>query len=505
MSNDLSLQDLINSALNDAKNRLASQEEEVKQDGTLFPSGVEEEVKTASLVDPEYIEKLASSLDYITEKVAEGAVVNPVTPQGALPATAALDGPPPPHKSTKPAGGKDAANAAGEAMGTGVAGAKNQIANDHNDVPGGTGGYPEKGPLVNGPSVSKHASIRDIYMQALSKVAEDDEEDSKKEKKEEKAEVKAEKKEEKTKEAKKKEPFGKRHPYLTSAAGIPFGSISAPKGHGWDVAGHQVGGAVGGSVVGSLAGAAAERLSGGRIPRGIGQVLGQSVGANAGQTYFGGKRLARAHKEGKTKKAAAAETLKAALLRKLAGEDVLPAKIAAPAAGGALVGAGELGGVSDATQPPPTPTGQANAARSLIQSNQAATDATKGSAKAPVKKQLKEVLDEPALSKKTDPVLDDSWKNSGAAGVKIAESAKVLLQKVAEEGSPEQQERLLAVMTRTGNLAKVAEEDQDSAKPEGEDPKGKCSCEGKGEGKGECKVCRLKAALSAGSKKEEKE
>jgi len=73
---------------------------------------------------------------------------------------------------------------------------------------------------------------------------------------------------------------------------------------------------------------------------------------------------------------------------------------------------------------PATPSGQGNEARKLIQSNEAVINATKREAKAPVKKQLKEILTEPAQSNSTDDVLSKTFQKTNEAGAKYASMLK---------------------------------------------------------------------------------
>lgn len=158
----------------------------------------------------------------------------------------------------------------------------------------------------------------------------------------------------------------------------------------------------------------------------------------------------------------ASEAARAHILSKLAGEDVMKSNISASRSANPLAGMGQLES-ADATQKLPAqaggPTGSfGNQGRKHIQSNSAAIGYTKGDAKGPQKTQLKEVLDEPALSKKTDSKLEENLRNTGKAGVKIA-AARTLLTKIAHEG---------------------------------------CQCEGTGE----CRYCQLKGAIkSHGSEK----
>jgi hypothetical protein len=133
----------------------------------------------------------------------------------------------------------------------------------------------------------------------------------------------------------------------------------------------------------------------------------------------------------------AAAALRQAVLRKLAGEDVMKANIEAERSANPLAGMGQLESF-DATQPAPHQAGDetggsGNQGRRLISSNQAAIDATKRDAKGPVKTQLSELLDEPALNSGTDPVLQHNLQNTGSAGVKIA-AARTALEKVAQQG-----------------------------------------------------------------------
>lgn len=100
---------------------------------------------------------------------------------------------------------------------------------------------------------------------------------------------------------------------------------------------------------------------------------------------------------------------------------------------------------------PKPPTGGTNSARSMIESNTAATNAKKVQAKAPQKKLMAEVLTEPMQSKAHDHKVSENLRNAAKGGVKIA-AARELLKKVASEG---------------------------------------CTCDGKGE----CKYCKMKKAM----------
>lgn len=141
---------------------------------------------------------------------------------------------------------------------------------------------------------------------------------------------------------------------------------------------------------------------------------------------------------GGVKTASPKSPMRQAVLAKLAGEDVMKANIAAERTANPLAGMGQLESTQGGEASPhqagdASGGGFGNQARRLIASNQAAIDATKGDAKGPVKTQLHEVLEEPALNSGTDPVLEENLRNTGNAGVKIA-AARAALEKVAQQG-----------------------------------------------------------------------
>jgi hypothetical protein len=423
----LPLQEMIQSVLADATSKLASAEEsgkakkllsyEKKEHGGKLPSIAEEEAeKTASqdLTNPEYIEKLASAVDFIAvntdsiepsktgplaqalAKVAEsvtGSSAGPGKGPGALDVTKAVGGTQS-YKKDKPATEDAAASQAGKPLSTGgLPAGSTQLDNNMHKAPGGGGQvpkakYPEKGPLVN---------------------------------------------------------------------------------------------------------------------------LGKAKTAGAGAVT-------------------PAAMAKDIILEKLAGEDVMKSNISAPASANPLAGKGQLRSMQageTAGSPSGGPTaGFGNQGRSLIASNKAAIDATKGQAKGPQKTQLKEVLDEPALSPKTDTTLKNNLRNTGAAGVKIA-AARVLMQKIAsggctcEKGGEKCQYCLLKeAAIRAGGSSKTANAIMGYGGGAGAAPPMGGSAGGGGAGgamggmaamaqagasadgcvcgnTGECRVCKLKAALAA--------
>lgn len=121
--------------------------------------------------------------------------------------------------------------------------------------------------------------------------------------------------------------------------------------------------------------------------------------------------------------------LKGSILSKLAGEDVSPASIS-PAT--------QAKNPEDEAAPAQPQGGD----RSMIGSSAAATNYTKGQAKATPKRMMGQVLDEPALSRATDSKLHENLKNTQAAGVKISsaqrERAVEVLRKVASRPGTEQ-------------------------------------------------------------------
>lgn len=351
----LPIQQMIANVIQDATVKLASDQAEknkkVKsllayekaEHGGHIPSPAEEEAekneyeKRASASD-DYIEKLASAVEFIAgnfdsiefphkgvlQKAAEsvstldgGSPQGAGKGQGALEVSQAISG-----KQNYNLGHAHDIEASSSKAHTSLSGAheadgKTQLENNMHKAPGGgslapTAKYPPKGPLVSGPTASKHASVQELYQSAVGAKG-------------------------------------------TSPAGVKTAS-----------------------------------------------------------------------------------PMYQAVLAKLAGEDVAKANIEAPATANPLAGMGELT-TTQAGEASPHQAGDAsgggfgNQARRLIGSNQAAIDATKRDAKGPVKSQLSEVLEEPALNHGTDPVLSENLRNTGEAGVKIA-AARASLQKIAQQG-----------------------------------------------------------------------
>lgn len=96
---------------------------------------------------------------------------------------------------------------------------------------------------------------------------------------------------------------------------------------------------------------------------------------------------------------------------------------------------------------PKPESGGSNSARSAIGSNQAAINMKKIDGKAPQKKQLAEVLTEPAQSKATDSKIHENLRSAGKAGVKIA-AATAFLQKIASDEKDPRHEKLKAALEK---------------------------------------------------------
>lgn len=454
---------------------------EMKEHGHIpTPSEEAAECEKTASVDSDFVTKLASAVEWIAgnldkiefpqqgvlSKMAEeaGSPAGPGKGPGALEVEKSMDGQQA-YKKDHPKTEDAAKSQANSPMSTaGLPGSKTQMENNMHDAPGGgsvkpTGSYPDKGPLVAGPSV-KHAADY-----------------GEKEKEE--------------------------HKRIARGSGRVMGGLGAIQG--------GVGGGMQAGVPGALAGA----LLGGSMGYGLG------YGSNRLSNYIGRHLGGEGVEAGPLK---LASPLAAAIMRKLAGEDVMKANIDGGGTTSPLAGMGQLTS-TDASQSSPSQagdpvSGHGNQGRRLIQSNQAAIDASKRDAKGPIKTQLKEVLDEPALSPSTDSTLEENLRNTGKAGVKIA-GARAYLEKVAAAGctcavsngecpSCRLTAKLAAVAKGKGSEKRAnammgmggggggamppspSPSMMSSMADAGAGADG-CTCAGAGE----CKVCKLKAALAA--------
>lgn len=122
-------------------------------------------------------------------------------------------------------------------------------------------------------------------------------------------------------------------------------------------------------------------------------------------------------------------------LLKLAGEETLAADTGPQNAGGQAV-APE--GVRDSSEPGPAKPADVEAQVSkMLSSNEAAINTTQRDAKADVKEDLSQILNESALSRSGDSVLQDALKNTEQAGSKISSLQLAALQVLAEKRAAE--------------------------------------------------------------------
>ena len=494
---NLPLQQMIAGALERATEKLAAEcapattgksdkTSKTSKTGKTAKSGT---TKTAELLEPDYIEKLASACDYLAthvediesqpspsliraalDKMAAEAKTNSNIGAGKGAGSLATNKPTGGHQKythDKPHGEDAAASEAGAKPTSGGHGAATQLANNMEHAPGqGSGSvptavYPAKGPLVN----IKHASVRDFYIAALQ-----DEQ--------EKTAAALSLPTEALRGAlqgggtgavlgggigaltgRKNPETGKREHRLATAAkgALLGGGLGAGLGAGSSaVNAHVLNTEL--PEVAEIAAKLREGSLSNRMAGGISGLAGKAKDTGAGildkiknigtlktkpitATDVASHGLEGMVPEGighpMNKAASAAELARQYILAKLAGEDVMKANITSPKDASPLPGGGELT-VGDAEKDfgkqPGGPTGGfGNEGRSHIQSNQAAIDTTKKDAKGPVKSQLAQVLEEPALSSKTDTKLKENLRNTGAAGVKIA-AVQAFLQKIAAEG-----------------------------------------------------------------------
>lgn len=379
----------------------------------------EEKTARASFTDPGFVMKLASACDFISQnvenisppnrgvlgtalaKLAEnglpadhGVNVPPPNPEGALETTTPENGEQQ-YKKDKPKGEDAAASQADNPLSKAREGdGSTQVDNDMHSAPGQESGsvptatYPDDGPFHSGggaKTAGRLGAMADAAKRGLGRAGE----------------LLA---------------GGKKNmgPFAGGGSkGRALGKIQ----HGRP--GNSLAGVS--QPKGSTIGSEARKSLGARGAVGIG-------GVGAGAALSGGD---------KGKKKTAAELARELILNKLAGEDVMQANISADKGGGPLVGDGELDAL-DSENVGPNPnsgSGYGNDQRSLIASNDAAMNYTKGEAKKPQGRQMSEVLDEPAFSPEHDSKLREQLRNAGEAGVKIAGAVAVpFLKQAAAQG-----------------------------------------------------------------------
>lgn len=439
LASRLPLQEMIASVIADATVKTASEESKVqkllayekKEHGGHIPTPSEEEAEkeknaSAQLTNPAYIEKLASSVEFIAshfndiEMAPQGVLqkraneehspAGPGRRPGALEVLESIGGHQE-YRKNHPKTEDAAASQAGTALSPSHEGdGKTQLENTMHHAPGQSSGsvphakYPAKGPLVAGPSASHTKTAGNIQA------------------------------------------FYQQHVKMASPmlGGMPAPGANEPQGGGAPMPPPQQGAPAGGPPA---AGGEThkhehhhyfhDKEEGGGDPDHDGDEHEHEEGGEHGAPpahnapQHGGQPPQ--HQMPKM-----ASPLQKLLLQKLAGEDVLKAHIEAERSASPLAGEGQLTS-TQAGQASPHQAGDhsggsfGNGARRLIASNQAAIDATKRDAKGPVKSQLAEVLEEPALSPSTDSKLEENLRNTGKAGVKIA-GARAVLEKIAAGG-----------------------------------------------------------------------
>lgn len=227
---------------------------------------------------------------------------------------------------------------------------------------------------------------------------------------------------------------------------------------------HEVGQSLKGTAIGGAAGAALGAgigaLKGGKSGAGTGALLGLAGGSQVGNIAGSirgrhGEEASRLHGEHSKHKSKESSGL-VALIRKTAEDAINPATISA--------GKDQTGlpdGASASGEGVPSEPADVNSQKNLISSNEAAINYTKGQAKADPKKDVNQVLNEPALTSSTDKVLDKVLDNTGAAGVKISSAPAGGLRKTAMQVG--------AARVLLGRMLKQAE--ADCSKEPGKDKK----------------------------------
>jgi hypothetical protein len=104
-----------------------------------------------------------------------------------------------------------------------------------------------------------------------------------------------------------------------------------------------------------------------------------------------------------------------------------------------------------------------NNVRKHLETNEGVINLTKREAKAPQRRMLAEVLDEPALSRSTDSKVHENLRNASKGGVKIA-AAKSFLQKIAEDPNDPRHAKLKAALEKKRAEKKSDDKDNDSAR-----------------------------------------
>lgn len=452
---------------------IPSPHEEKEEKEHAFEAG--EKVASAALCSADHVEKLASAVEFISSHMGDIAppsalaqtvaklamkpgagggtaggksVPSPVSSKGALETTEAIGGRQAYTKNK--AKGEQAEDEHNEGLGKapGVPhDGKTQLSTNYHDAPGNNQGavphhaYPKKGPLVAGPSAAHDK--------------------------------------------------GKNGASVKTAGGIISKGLDLAAHHAVHnprAAATALGAGVGaaGGAIGGAAGAQSGHRMGGALKGGL---AGGAVGGAVGGI---GSHLA---------KLAAGDIARQHILAKLAGEDVMKAHIEGGGTVSPLAGRGQLKTTKSGEEGPHQAGDAANSqdgngARHLVDSNSAAINYTKREAKKPVVSPLKEVLDQPAFSRKHDNKLEENLRNTDKAGVKIAGiAARTQLQKIASAGCSCNSKGACQFCTLKVKLAEMGGMGGSGMSPMSDGGGGHdgCTCGHTGE----CRVCKLTAAMSA--------
>lgn len=173
----------------------------------------------------------------------------------------------------------------------------------------------------------------------------------------------------------------------------------------------------------------------------------RAAGAAAAGAVAGGAAGVTMALKGKKKEGSAP----IALLRKLAEDAINPANIESSAS---VNPAEPPPGASASGEGVPSEPSDVSGQKSMIASNEAAINYTKGQAKADPKRDVNQVLTEPALSSASDKVLQEAFIHTGDAGVKISSTGTSLRKTASQIGA---QRAILAQLLKQATADCVAE------------------------------------------------
>jgi hypothetical protein len=398
LAGHLPLQDMIAATLESARSKIAAAEEkdkeksdkvkklvdyEKKEHGGKIPSVKEEEdehkEKKSSAVldfdDPDSMEKLAEALDELGEellKQADSVENGKESKQGGEQlATQSPTGGKQVYTGAK-ATAKHQVTAGGVKATKDNPGAATANETDENRAPGGNGAkYPDKGVLKTG-AAALQAVVAEIAQEKRAGAGET----------------------------------------VMKGLGKAVGTTARVAGNHPHLAATAGGAAVGG-VTGAIAGGPGNRLSG----AGKGALTGAVIGGGGSQLR---ERAAEALAKNPHFLSAAGEALSKKGSAENSAVGFILNKLAEFQGGGEVLNTGSVAIPS-------------NEGRQLIANNSAPVSATKREAKSPGRKQLSEVLTEPAQTASTDNTVQQNLRNASKGGVKIA-AVKSYLRKVSEAG-----------------------------------------------------------------------